>query len=64
VLNVTRPVNSGVVNDGYLNAHYINDGKAANQIDAGVPQCPYRLRCLIPSSSQVHLPPMAAAGTV
>ena len=39
VLNVTRPVNDGVTNRGYLNAHYINDGKAANQIDAGVPQC-------------------------
>ena len=39
VLNVTRPTNAGVTNQGYLNAHYINDGKAANQIDAGVAQC-------------------------
>lgn len=39
VLNVTRPVNKGKANQGYLNAHYINDGKAANQIDAGVAQC-------------------------
>jgi outer membrane protein assembly factor BamE (lipoprotein component of BamABCDE complex) len=39
VLNVTRPVNKGKTNQGYLNAHYINDGKAANQVDAGVPQC-------------------------
>jgi hypothetical protein len=39
VLNVTRPTNAGVANEGYLNAHYINDGLAANQIDAGVPQC-------------------------
>jgi hypothetical protein len=38
-LNVTRPSNAGVTNQGYLNAHYINDGKSANQIDAGVPQC-------------------------
>lgn len=39
VLNVTRPTNAGVTNQGYLNAHYINDGKAANQIDARVAQC-------------------------
>ena len=39
VLNVTRPTNAGVTNSGYLNAHYINDGLAANQIDAGVSQC-------------------------
>jgi hypothetical protein len=39
VLNVTRPTNAGVTNQGYLNAHYINDGANANQIDAGVPQC-------------------------
>jgi hypothetical protein len=39
VLNVTRPTNAGVTNQGYLNAHYINDGKAANQIDSGVQQC-------------------------
>ncbi len=38
-LNVTRSVNAGVENSGYLNAHYINDGLLANQIDAGVPQC-------------------------
>jgi hypothetical protein len=39
VANLTRPTNAGVANQGYLNAHYINDGKAANQVDAGVPQC-------------------------
>lgn len=39
VLNVSRPTNNGVTNQGYLNAHYINDGKSANQADAGVPQC-------------------------
>lgn len=38
-LNVSRPIAAGVTNEGYLNAHYINDGKNANQIDAGVPQC-------------------------
>jgi hypothetical protein len=38
-LNVTRPVNDGIANQGYLNAHFINDGKAANQVDAGVPAC-------------------------
>ncbi len=39
--NVTRPVVSGngAANVGYLNAHYINDGAAANQVDAGVPPC-------------------------
>jgi hypothetical protein len=39
VLNVTRPTNDGVTNQGYLNAHYINDGKSANQIDARVSPC-------------------------
>lgn len=39
VLNVTRPTNAGAENSGYLNAHYIDDGLAANQIDAGVPSC-------------------------
>lgn len=39
VLNVTRPTNDGAPNMGFLNAHYINDGKLANQIDAGVPAC-------------------------
>jgi hypothetical protein len=39
VLNVTRPVNAGVENSGYLNAHYINDGTVANEIVPGVPQC-------------------------
>jgi hypothetical protein len=41
VSNITRPTvpSNGKANTGYLNAHYINDGKAAGQIDAGVPQC-------------------------
>lgn len=39
VTNLTRPTNAGRPNTGYLNAHYINDGKLANQIDAGVPPC-------------------------
>jgi hypothetical protein len=39
VLNVTRPINAGVSNSGWLNAHYINDGLLANQIDAGVVAC-------------------------
>ena len=39
VLNVTRPTNAGVANQGYLNAHYINDGMPANQKDANVPAC-------------------------
>lgn len=40
VHNVTRPKIAGRANDGYLNAHYINDGMAANEKDAGVVQCP------------------------
>ena len=39
VLNLSRPVNDGVTNQGMLDAHYINDGKAANVVDAGVPAC-------------------------
>lgn len=41
VTNLTRPTvpSTGAPNTGYLNAHYINDGKAAGQVDAGVPQC-------------------------
>jgi hypothetical protein len=39
VLDVTRPTNDGAPNMGFLNAHYINDGKLANQIDANVPAC-------------------------
>lgn len=41
VTNVTRPtvLGTGAPNVGYLNAHYINDGKVANQVDAGVPAC-------------------------
>lgn len=39
VNNVTRPTVAGRADVGYLNAHYINDGKNANQVDAGVPQC-------------------------
>ena len=37
-LDVSRPIAAGVTNEGYLNAHYINDGKNANQINEGVPQ--------------------------
>jgi hypothetical protein len=39
VLNVTRPTNDGAPNQGYLNAHYINDGQNANVVDVGVPAC-------------------------
>ncbi len=39
VLNISRPSNAGVENSGYLSAHYINDGLAANQVDSGVPDC-------------------------
>lgn len=39
-LNVSRPVNyDGQANQGMLNAHYINDGQAANVVDAGIPAC-------------------------
>ncbi|HEX3783933.1 MAG TPA: hypothetical protein VHX38_30085 [Pseudonocardiaceae bacterium] len=37
--NVTRPTVGGQANVGYLNAHYINDGKNANVVDAGVSEC-------------------------
>lgn len=39
--NLTRPTVPGTTrsNEGYLNAHYINDGKAANVVDSGVPLC-------------------------
>ena len=37
VSNLTRPTVGGLANHGWLNAHYINDGKVANQVDAGVP---------------------------
>jgi hypothetical protein len=39
VTNVTRPTVNGRPDVGYLNAHYINDGKVANQVDAGVRAC-------------------------
>lgn len=39
VANITRPTVDGQPNEGYLNAHYINDGAVSNQVDAGVPQC-------------------------
>jgi hypothetical protein len=39
VNNVTRPTVNGASNSGWLNAHYINDGKSANQADAGVAVC-------------------------
>lgn len=38
-LNVTRRTNAGVENSGYLNAHYVNDGMASNQVAPGVPPC-------------------------
>jgi hypothetical protein len=39
--NVTRPIvaATGQQNVGYLNAHYVNDGLLANQVDGGVPPC-------------------------
>lgn len=43
VTNVTRPTvdtsDGTVTNAGYLNAHYIDDKKAANVVDDGVPPC-------------------------
>jgi len=38
VTNVSRSLNGGT-NAGGLNAHYINDGASANQVDAGVRAC-------------------------
>ncbi|WP_284747749.1 amidase domain-containing protein [Amycolatopsis sp. RTGN1] len=39
VANVSRPTAGSRADVGYLNGHYVNDGKNANQVDAGVPQC-------------------------
>jgi hypothetical protein len=39
VANVTRPTADGVANVGWLNAHYIDDGKSSNQVDPGVSPC-------------------------
>ena len=41
VKNITRPTvpSSGAANQGYLSAHYINDGKLADVVDADVPAC-------------------------
>ncbi|MER6391279.1 hypothetical protein ABT236_22780 [Streptomyces sp. NPDC001523] len=36
---MSRPTNAGIANQGFLNAHYVNDGKVANEVVAGVPQC-------------------------
>lgn len=37
--NVSRPTNKGTPNTGFLNAHYVDDGRVANEVVAGVPQC-------------------------
>jgi hypothetical protein len=39
VVNVTRPTVDGMADQGYLNAHFINDGALSGQVDAGVPAC-------------------------
>ena len=55
VSNITRTTvpGSGANNVGYLNSHYINDGKLANQIDLGIPACnatpPTPVTTLIPT---------------
>lgn len=53
VNNVTRPTVSGRANVGYLNAHYINDGKNANVVDAGVPKC-----------GAAPVPPLSSGGSL
>ncbi len=53
VSNATRPTANGVANEGWLNAHYIADGKSANELDAGVPVCPGH------SATQESTPPPA-----
>ncbi len=37
--NLSRPNSAGTRNAGWLNAHYVADGLAANKVDAGVPPC-------------------------
>jgi surface antigen len=39
VTNMTRPTTGGQPNAGWLSAHYVNDGKTANEVVAGVPGC-------------------------
>jgi hypothetical protein len=39
VVNLTRPTIDGTADSGYLNAHYIDDGAIAGQVDSGVPAC-------------------------
>ena len=39
VQNVTTPTVGGRPNDGFLNAHYVNDGTVANQVVANVRAC-------------------------
>ncbi|OJY41564.1 MAG: hypothetical protein BGP03_20385 [Pseudonocardia sp. 73-21] len=39
VTNVTRPTVASAPNSGYLSAHYVDDGAAANQTVTGVPAC-------------------------
>lgn len=61
VTNLTRPTvpSTGKPNVGYLNAHYINDGKVANQVDAGVYLCG-----AAPVVTPVAAPAPALAATV
>lgn len=37
--NLTRPSAPGRANVGWLNAHYVNDNKVANEVAPGVPPC-------------------------
>lgn len=39
VANLTRPAVGARPNEGFLNAHYVDDGLVANQVAAGVPAC-------------------------
>lgn len=39
VRNVSRPTVSGKSNQGYLNGHYIDDGRKSNQVDSRVHFC-------------------------
>ncbi len=58
-LNVSRPVNyDGQSNQGMINAHYINDGQAANVVDAGVPAC---INNLPPASAPAAAPVVSLA---
>jgi hypothetical protein len=58
VSNVSRPSIDGQVNAGFLNSHYINDGRGLGDIDPGVPSC---LAAATSTSASKSAPPPSSA---